>query len=91
MGAIRREMNNWKWTAGAIGYMCVFAYVISMLVYQLGGLFTGEATFSVFTVAAVLLLGLLLYLLLRKGADPDHTSLSAVAAANSRRKPGVSL
>ena len=91
MGAIRREMNNWKWTAGAIGYMCVFAYVISMLVYQLGGLFTGEAVFSGFTVAAILLLGLLLYLLLRKGADPDHTSLSAVAAANSRRKPGVSL
>ncbi len=90
MGAIKREMNNWKWTVGAIGYMCVFAYVISMIVYQLGGLVTGEATFSVFTVAAVLLLGVLLYLLFRKGADPDHTNLSAVAAADEKKsKVGV--
>ena len=38
MGAIKREMNNPKWTLGAIGYMCGFAYVISMIVYQIGGL-----------------------------------------------------
>lgn len=73
MGAIKREMNNPKWTAFAIGYMCVFAYVISMIVYQLGGLATGEASFSVFTVVAILAVGVLGYLLLRKGYRPAKT------------------
>ncbi len=72
MGAIKREMNNWRWTLGAIGYMCVFAYVISMIVYQIGGLFTGEATFSVFTVIALAALAVLIYLLLRKGYQPEE-------------------
>ena len=66
MGAIRREMNSWKWTAFTITYMCVFAYAISLIVYQIGGLFTGEAVFSVFTVVAVLVLALIIYLLFRK-------------------------
>ena len=66
MGAIKREMNNWKWTTFAIGYMCVFAYLVSMIVYQLGGLFTGESTFGVFTVVAIIALVALLYLLFRK-------------------------
>ena len=65
MGAIKREMNNWKWTLGAIGYMCGFAYVISMIVYQLGGLIAGEAAFSIWTVVALAALAGLLYLLLR--------------------------
>ena len=66
MGAIKREMNNWKWTLGAIGYMCLFAYVVAMIVFQLGGLITGEATFGPFTVVAALLLLGLLYLVFRK-------------------------
>lgn len=65
MGAIKREMNNWKWTAFAISYMCVFAYAVSLIVYQLGTLFT-TWTFGFGTVAAILVLGALLYLLLRK-------------------------
>ena len=73
MGAIKREMNSGKWTAFAIGYMCVFAYVISMVVYQLGGLVTGEATFSVFTVVAIAAALTLGYLLLRKGYRPAKT------------------
>ncbi|MGM9639891.1 MAG: ferrous iron transport protein B [Faecousia sp.] len=72
MGAIKREMNNGKWTAFAIGYMCAFAYVISMIVYQIGGLFTGEATFGLLTVAAIAALGALVYLLFRKGYDPKN-------------------
>ncbi len=72
MGAIKREMNNGKWTAFAIGYMCVFAYVISLLVYQIGGLFTGEVTFGINTVIAFALLIGLLYLLFRKGYQPDE-------------------
>ena len=64
MGAIKREMNNGKWTAFAIGYMCVFAYVTSLIVYQTGLLLSG--TFSVWTVVAIALLIGMLYLLLRK-------------------------
>jgi len=64
MGAIKREMNNSKWTAAAITYMCVFAYAISLIVYQIGMLFTGA--FSVWTIAAVIVLALLVFLLVRK-------------------------
>ena len=38
MGAIKREMNNGKWTALAIGYMCAYAYDVSTIIYQIGGL-----------------------------------------------------
>jgi len=68
MGAIKREMNNSKWTWAAIGYMCGFAYVTALIVYQLGGLIGGVVTFNVFTIVAVLLLAGLLYLLFRPAA-----------------------
>ena len=71
MGAIKREMNNGKWTAFAIGYMCVFAYVIAMLVYQIGGLFTGEVSFGFGTIIAFAILIGLLYLLFRRGYQPS--------------------
>ena len=71
MGAIRREMNNGKWTAFAIGYMCVFAYAISMIVYQIGGLFTGEAAFGLLTLAAWAVLGGLVWLMMRTGAGKE--------------------
>ena len=85
MGAIKREMNNTKWTVGAIGYMCGFAYVIATIVFQLGGLITGEAVFSIWTVVAIALLAGLLYLLFRKGYKPEGeihhlTSVAAQAA-----------
>jgi len=67
IGAIKREMGNAKWTWGTVAYMCGFAYVISMIVYQLVGFVLGEATFSVFTIVAVLALVILLYLIFRKG------------------------
>ena len=80
IGAIRREMGSIKWTAITIGYMCSFAYAISMIVYQIGGLFTGEAQFGIFTIAALGILAGLLYLLLRKGyapkADDPHRSFA---------------
>ena len=65
MGAIKREMNNGKWTLAAIGYMCVFAYAVSLITYQLGGLITGETAFGVGTVAALLVLAFLIYMLVR--------------------------
>ena len=82
MGAIKREMNNGKWTAFAIGYMCVFAYVIAMIVYQLGSLFTGGG-FSIWTVVALAALAGILYLLFRKGYQGENKSsrLTSVAAA----------
>jgi ferrous iron transport protein B len=65
MGAIKREMNNPKWTLAAIGYMCGFAYVSSLIVYQLGGLITGELTFGLWSVVALALLAGMIYLLMR--------------------------
>ena len=82
MGAIKREMNNWKWTLGAIGYMCGFAYIISLIVYQIGGLITGEVSFGVGTVVAVVLIAGLLYMLFRKNKYDENTLTLSVAAAN---------
>ncbi len=78
MGAIKREMNNTKWTLFAIGYMTVFAYVIALIVYQLGGLLLGIVHFNVFTIVALVLLGALIYLLCRKGYEPDREAIIGV-------------
>ena len=71
MGAIKREMNNGKWTAIAIGYMCLLAYCTSLVIYQLGGLFTGEVAFGLGTVAALAILAAVLYLLFRRNKYQD--------------------
>ncbi len=77
IGAIRREMNNIKWTWFAIGYQCVFAYVISLCVYQIGTLFTGGG-FGVGTVVAIILAIALIYLLFRP--NKADTRLKTVKA-----------
>lgn len=64
MGAIKREMNNGKWTAFAIGYMCVFAYACSLIVYQIGSWFIGGGN-VIGTVAAALVLAFMIYMLAR--------------------------
>lgn len=64
MGAIRREMNNGKWTAFAIGYQCVFAYMVSMVIYQMGMLFTGNGNI-VGVIAALAVIAFGLYMLFR--------------------------
>ena len=86
MGAIKREMNNPRWTAIAIGYMCLLAYCTSLVVYQLGGLVTGEVAFNFFTVVAAALVVLALWLLLRpnKYEGVNETSYRAKAAASSK-------
>lgn len=63
MGAIRREMNNARWTLFTIGYMCVFAYAISLIVYNIGMLANG--VFTIWTIFAIAALVALLYLMLR--------------------------
>ena len=69
IGAIRREMNSAKWTWFAIGYQCIFAYAVSLCIFQIGSLFTGGG-FNVFTGVAFLLVAAILYLLFR----PYHQS-----------------
>ena len=84
MGAIKREMNNTKWTLAAIGYMCGFAYVISLIVYQLGGLMLGEVAFGAGTVAAGIALAALVYLAARRGYRPgadERLNVRSVANA----------
>ena len=64
MGAIKREMNNAKWFWFAIGYQCIFAYIVALCIYQFGILFTGGG-FGLWTVVAVALLVGFLYMLFR--------------------------
>ena len=81
MGAIKREMNNAKWTWAAIGYMCGFAYVVALIVYQLGMLISGNG-FTVWTAVAIIALAALLYLLVRKNKYDENTlHVHEVAAA----------
>ena len=85
MGAIKREMNNSKWTLAAIGYMCALAYAASLMVYQLGGLITGEVSFGLGTLAALVCLVGMIYLLVRKNKyDENHLTVTSVAAAAAR-------
>ena len=65
IGAIKREMNSAKWTLFAVGYQCAFAYVISFIIFQLGCLFTGDASI-IGTIVAFIALALLIYMLVRK-------------------------
>ena len=64
MGAIKREMNNGKWTAFAIGYQCVFAYAVSLMVYQFGSLFTGNGNI-IGVIFAVIILAFILFMLFK--------------------------
>ena len=65
IGAIRREMNNMKWTWFAIGYQCGFAYVIALMINQFGGLATGHVN-PVGLIAAVICLAGIVYMLFFK-------------------------
>ena len=64
IGAIKREMNSPKWTWFAIGYQCGFAYAVSLIIYQLGCLFTGNVHI-IGLIFALALVGLFIYLLVR--------------------------
>ena len=64
MGAIKREMNDRKWAWFAIGYMCVFAYAVSLMIYQIGMLTQG--VFSLWVIPAIAVGLVMLYMLFRK-------------------------
>ena len=72
MGAIKREMNSPKWTLAAIGYMCAFAYCVSLMIYQIGGLITGDVSFGLWTVVAFVVLAAMIYLLVRKSRYGEY-------------------
>jgi len=78
IGAIKREMNNGKWTVFAIAYQCIFAYAIALIIYQIGNLVV-YGTFGVGTVVAIAVIAGLLYLLFRpaKKADKLEVNYSA--------------
>ena len=82
IGAIKREMNNARWTLFAVGYQTVFAYTISLIIYQLGLFFSGNG-FGLGTAAAILLLAGYAWLLCRRGYAGETSHLRAVAAANA--------
>ncbi len=80
IGAIRREMGSAKWTWIAIGYQCIFAYVISLLIYQLGTWFL-SGVFGIGTLVAVVLLAALVYLLVRPNPENRSKKLRSKKAA----------
>ena len=79
MGAIRREMNNAKWTWAAIGYMCVFAYAVSLIVYQFGSWFIGAGS-VIGTVCAAIVLAFIVYMLLRPCKESEALKAAAACA-----------
>lgn len=72
MGAIRREMNNPAWTFGTIAYMCIFAYSVSLMIYQFGLWFVGAGNL-LGTIAAGLVLAVFVYLLARRDPHAQTT------------------
>ena len=78
IGAIKREMNNTRWTLIAVGYQTVFAYAVSLCVYQFGTLLTGGG-FGIGTIAAVAVAAGFLWLLTR----PDPQKKKAVKVTGS--------
>lgn len=83
MGAIKREMNSAKWTLGAIGYQCGLAYVVSLIVYQIGMFISGNG-FGFGTIVGFVVLAALLYMLFRKNPYEGKTIHTATAVEAHR-------
>lgn len=77
IGAIRREMNNAKWTWFAIGYQCVFAYIVALIIYQIGSMVSGTGNIIGFAAALALCAGMI-WLLVR----PYNESVKLEAVQN---------
>lgn len=84
IGAIRRQMESAKWTWFAIGYMTLFAYAVSLMIYQFG-IFIGGAGFSLGTAAALVVAAALLFQLFRP--MPDFTSFKKEAVFSGAGRP----
>lgn len=75
IGAIKREMNSAKWTWFAIGYQTVFAYAVSLCIYQFGNLFTGGG-FGVGTAVAIIVVIAFIYLLVRPHKESETLTIN---------------
>ena len=80
IGAIRREMGSGKWTWIAIGYQCLFAYVVSLIIYQIGNLLLG-GTFGLGTVVGIILLAAMVYLMVRPSPEERTRKLKVAKTA----------
>ena len=69
IGAIRREMNSPKWTWFAIGYQCVFAYAVALMIYQFGSLFTGSVNIIGLVFAAAIFAFIIYMLFIKKYSE----------------------
>ncbi|HIX72008.1 MAG TPA: ferrous iron transport protein B [Candidatus Anaerobutyricum stercoripullorum] len=83
MGAIKREMNSWKWFFIAIGYQCGLAYVVSLCIYQIGTFLTGGG-FGIGLIVAILLLIGFIYLLARPYKESKTLQVHMKGMANAR-------
>ena len=83
MGAIKREMGDLKWTMGAIGFQTGLAYVVSLVLYQLGLVFLLGQPITIWTGLAVLLLVGMLYFILRKPHHQKETVITLDTLANA--------
>jgi len=85
IGAIKREMNNAKWTWAAIGYMTIWAYILAFITYQVGGMFIGEHGFGIGPAIGFVLIAGIIYMLVRKGYVPEEgkKTLTSVDAAKA--------
>ena len=70
IGAIKREMNNSRWTWFAIAYQCGFAYVIALIIYQLGMMISGSANI-LGVVVAIVLIAAMVYMLFKPYKEAD--------------------
>lgn len=82
MGAIKREMNSRKWFWFAIGYECGFAYVIALIVNQLGNLFTGKVN-VIGLIFAIALIALIIYMLVRPYKESTKLEKDVKVGANT--------
>ena len=81
IGAMKREMNSAKWTWFALGYQCIFAYVVALIIYQIGSVITGEGLNIIGLIVAVILIVVLLYFFFRPNKfDNTKNSVSSVKA-----------
>lgn len=76
IGAIRREMGDWKWTLGAIGYQCGLAYIVSFIIYQFGHVIFEHGQIGVGIVVATLLILVMGYYLVRKPKVNEETIIT---------------
>ena len=76
-------MNNTKWFWFAIGYQCGLAYIASLVVYRLAGLFTGECGFGIWTIVAMAILVGFIYMLVRPYKDGKTSNVSSVSKATA--------